>query len=452
MWQICILAQVCYNINMSRRKQNKQLKRNKRGRIQYIKLVVVCVEVLLLVLVAGMGIGFWYKGELEKTEKQMQRVVVIEESIVQLPEEKRDSEALQEESEPESVQEEMYIGRYATELADLEYCEENHIYAKEALAEEEVVLAFAGDISLAEGYANMSALSQREGKIEKCFDEGILAEMQNADVFMVNNEFPYTDRGVPIEGKTYTFRAKPESVSYLNGMGVDIVSVANNHAYDYGEVSLLDTLDVLQKAKMPYVGAGRNIEEAIKPTYFVVNDIKIAYVSATQIEQGDNPDTVGAGENTAGVFRCWNDERICEVIKEAKTKADFVVAYIHWGTELTEVLHWAQLDLAPKLADAGADLIVGDHPHCLQEITYIGNVPVVYSMGNFWFNSKTQDTGILKAVIAQDGIKSLQFVPAIQSGCKTRMAMGAEGERILNYIRTLSPSVVIDGSGYITKR
>lgn len=435
---------------MSKRRKSKQSKTNKRERKRYARIAVICVELFLLVVIAGMGVCFLCEEKLKKAEKQMQRVVVLEESIVQQPEEISELE-LWEEAETESEQEEEDTSRYGTELADATYCEENRIYAKEALRENEVVLAFAGDISFAEGYANMAALSQREGDIKNCFDEFILKEMQEADVFMVNNEFPYTDRGTPTEGKTYTFRAKPESVTYLNGMGVDIVSLANNHAYDYGEVSLLDTLDVLEEAGMPYVGAGRNIEEAVKPTYFVINDIKIAYVSATQIEQGDNPDTVGAGENTAGVFRCWNNERICEVVKEAKTKADFVVAYIHWGMESTDVLHWAQLDLAPKLVDAGVDLIVGDHPHCLQEIAYVGNTPVVYSMGNFWFNSKTQDTGILKAVITRDGMKSLQFVPAIQSGCKTRGASESDHVRILNYIQSLSPTITIDEVGNISQ-
>ena len=139
-----------------------------------------------------------------------------------------------------------------------------------------------------------------------------------------------------------------------------------------------------------------------------------------------------------------------QVIEEEN--ADFVIAYIHWGTELSETLHWAQPEQATKLAEAGADLIVGDHPHCLQEIAYIGDVPVVYSMGNFWFNSKTQDTGMLKVTIDQDGVKSLQFVPAIQSGCKTTIASENDHVRILNYIQSLSPTITIDNAGYITKR
>ena len=108
---------------------------------------------------------------------------------------------------------------------------------------------------------------------------------------MVNNEFPYTDRGTPTPGKKFTFRAKPEYASYLTDMGTDVVSLANNHAYDYGEVSLTDSIDTLNRIGMPFVGAGRNLEEAVKPVYFIANDKRIAFISATQIERTDNPDT-----------------------------------------------------------------------------------------------------------------------------------------------------------------
>ncbi len=88
---------------------------------------------------------------------------------------------------------------------------------------------------------------------------------------------------------------------------------------------------------MPFVGAGVNLEEASAPVYFIVNDIKIAFVSATQIERLDNPDTKGATESTPGVFRCWNVEKLLRTVEKAKTESDFVIVYIHWGTENTRI-------------------------------------------------------------------------------------------------------------------
>ena len=267
---------------------------------------------------------------------------------------------------------------------------------------------------------------------------------------MLNNEFAYSNRGTPIEEKQFTFRARPETARYLTDMGVDLVSLANNHAYDYGPGALVDTLDTLQEEGIPYVGAGRDISEARKIVYYIVGDMKIAFVSATQIERLDTPDTKEATETSAGVFRCWNGAKLLETVREAAANSDFVVAYIHWGTENEVELDWAQLKQAPELVDAGADLVIGDHPHCLQPIGVIRGVPVIYSLGNFWFNSKTIDTGLVEVVIDQTGIVSYQFVPCLQSGCRTTLLQGAEKDRVLSYMRSISEGVQIDAEGYVS--
>ena len=219
-------------------------------------------------------------------------------------------------------------GKYAELLADEEFCRQQNIYAKEAASSDETTIVFAGDILLDDHYAVMAKLQQRGGNIENAFSEEMLEVMRGADIFMVNNEFPYTDRGVATENKKFTFRAKPEYASYLLDMGVDIVSMANNHAYDYGEISLTDSIDTLNGIGMPFVGAGRNLEEAIRPVYFIVNDMKIAFISATQIERTDNPDTKEATTTSPGVFRCWDVERLLEVVRNAEKVSDYVIVYI----------------------------------------------------------------------------------------------------------------------------
>lgn len=149
-------------------------------------------------------------------------------------------------------------------------------------------------------------------------------------------------------------------------LGVDVVSLANNHAYDYGEEALLDTFTTLENAGIPYAGAGRNIEEARKPVYFIANGIKIAVVSAAQIERNAVPDTKEATAASPGVLRCMEPAALLEVIAEAKANSDFVILYIHWGTESQAETDWLQDKQAPIYAQAGVDLIIGDHPHCLQ--------------------------------------------------------------------------------------
>lgn len=343
-------------------------------------------------------------------------------------------------------------GKYDDILSDWEYMRENNIYAKETAKEKEVTIAFGGDILFDPYYSVMSRLLQRENGIHDSVSEDLMDEMISADIMMINNEFPYSSRGTPTEGKQFTFRAKPEYASILQEMGVDIVSLANNHAYDYGEDAFLDTLDTLSGMEMPYVGAGRNLDEAARPVYFIAGDMKIAIVSATQIERLDNPDTKGATDETPGVFRCLDPAKLLEVVREAKENSDFVIVYIHWGTENTAEIDWLQRDQAPKIADAGADLIIGDHPHCLQPIEYVNGIPVVYSLGNFWFNSKELDTCLMKAVIDENGLKSLQFVPALQKNCTTTMLHEEEKERVLAYMRSISPGVDIDEDGFISRK
>ena len=138
--------------------------------------------------------------------------------------------------------------------------------------------------------------------------------------------------------------------------------------------------------------------------------------------------------------------------REAKQNSDFVIVFLHWGTENSDTIDWAQEKQAPEVVSAGADLIIGAHPHCLQQISIVDGVPVAYSLGNFWFNSKTVDTGIIKAVLDENGLQSLQFIPCLQSGCQTAIVQGEEKTRILNDLRGMSGSTQIDDEGYIIRK
>ena len=315
----------------------------------------------------------------------------------------------------------------------------------------EITLTFAGDILFDPNYAIMASMLQRGGDIATSFDQELMDIMTGSDVFMLNNEFPYSDRGTPLPEKQFTFRAKPEYVSKLKDIGADIVALANNHVNDHGTDAMLDTFDTLETAGIPYVGAGRNIDEASSPYYMELEGVKVAFVAATQIERLASPDTVEATATAPGVFRCLSPDRFIERIKEAKQNADIVVAFVHWGTEGEEDIDWLQKEQAPMYAEAGADIIIGDHPHVLQKIEYINGVPCIYSLGNYLFNSSTLDTGLVQATVDTQTktLKSFRFIPAIQSGCKTKMPEDSEKARIIRHMRELSPDVTIDDEGYV---
>lgn len=321
--------------------------------------------------------------------------------------------------------------------------------AVECKEQGEIKLLFAGDVLLDEHYAVMANLLDRGGNVEEAFSTELLNVMRSADVFMLNNEFTFTNRGTPTGGKQFTFRANPEKVSLLQEIGVDMVSVANNHIYDYGEISLLDTLDTLDSAGIAYTGAGKNLEEAMKPVYLIANGMKIGIISATQIERNGTPDTKEATATTPGVLRCMDTTNLLQVINQMEESCDYTILYIHWGTELQEEIDWLQEEQAPVYAKAGVDLIIGDHPHCLQKIDTISGVPVVYSLGNFWFNSKTQNSCVVEVVLKEKELYTLKFMPCKQEDSRTRLLEGMEKQGVLNYMRDISPNIIIDENGYV---
>lgn len=332
------------------------------------------------------------------------------------------------------------------------YDEVNKEYSVDPSDKDAVTLGFVGDIGFAEGYATIRVFRENGEDINKAMDAEVLSYLQGVDIMMANNEFPYSDRGTPTPDKTYTFRADPKYIHIMPDLGVDIVSLANNHAYDYGPEALIDTIDLLNGVRLPFVGAGKNIEEAKKPAYFHAGNHVISYVSATQIERLGNPDTKEATEDSPGVLRTLDPAKCVEVIKEASSNSDFVVVYVHWGSESTDLVEQSQRDLARAYVDAGANLIIGDHSHCLQGIDYVDDVPVFYSLGNFWFNSKSLDTCIVRATIAPDStLSEVKFIPCRQEGSKVRIATSDEKSRIIEYMRGISNYATIDEDGVVSK-
>lgn len=331
----------------------------------------------------------------------------------------------------------------------------NKTYTKHNAVPGKVTISFAGDVLFSEGCSVYNHVLGNNGDFSASFDQKLLSRMIDSDIFMLNNEFPYSTGGSPLPGKDYTFRADPSAAAYLDSIGTDIVSLANNHAFDYGPQALDDTFKTLRRVDMPYVGAGENINEAIKPAYFLVEDKTICIIGATQIEGSMSiPHTRPATETENGVFRCVDTTKIQEVIADAKSKSDFVIVFIHWGTERTDVVREWQIGTARELTASGADLIIGAHSHCLQGIDFIDDTPVFYSLGNYLFNSNRQDTCLVTLTLdtsAEDvQIDSLQFVPCIQGGGMTVEADAEEKARIIKYEQGISYHALIDDDGYVT--
>lgn len=324
------------------------------------------------------------------------------------------------------------------------------VYWKTCNSPDEIVLDFTGDINFAEGWGTTEHMDGQPNGINDCFSKDLLQEMNNADIMMINNEFTYSTRGEPLAGKDYTFRADPKRVDLLETFGTDIVSLANNHVYDYGKAALIDTIDTLEEAGIPYVGAGKDLKDAMRPVYFVANGKKIAIVSATQIERSLNY-TKEATETTPGVLKTLNPDKFLKVIEEARDNSDYVIAFVHWGTEGNNYFGSDQVALAKQFVEAGVDVIIGGHTHCLQGMEYMDGVPIIYSLGNFWFSASTLDTGLSQVIIRDDGTIDFRFLPCIQKNYKTSLVTDeSEKRRIFDFMESLSVGITIDDDGYVT--
>ena len=347
-----------------------------------------------------------------------------------------------------------------------EYCEmtgmQQYSYDKTYVLDKQtdgdIVIDFTGDVSFADGIATTDFMDHQMNGIYDCFSEDLLDEMQSADILMINNEFAYTDRGTALAGKAYTFRANPSRVALMSDLGADIVSVANNHVYDYDEIGLLDTLNTLSLAEMPYVGAGVNLEEAKKPAYFIIGGRKIAIVAATQIERTLNYTKEATGVEP-GVMKCLHPEAFCETIREAKANADFVLVFPHWGTEGNANYGADQVALARAFVEAGADAIIGGHTHCLQTVEYMDDVPVFYSLGNYWFSTTgnmpaTYDTGLAQIHITPEGEIESYFIPCqFDAGVTSKLnSEDIAYSNIIDSLNGLSLTAHIDEAGHISKK
>lgn len=317
----------------------------------------------------------------------------------------------------------------------------------------DILLSFAGDICFDDSCAVMQDYIGQGEKLENNIAPELIKMMRDADVCFVNNEFAYSDRGKPLENKMYTFRASPARASMLQEMGVDIAGLANNHVYDFGAEAMEDTFLALNQIGIDYVGAGRNLEEAMTPVYREIDGKKIAYVAASRAEKFKM--TPQATEDAAGILRCYDTELFLQEIREARAQADYVIAIVHWGTEYSTELEEVQTATGREYIDAGADIVIGGHTHCLQGMEYYKGKPILYSLGNFWFNDKPLDSMLVQVRLSGDDKASeitdehveVQIVPARQENCKTRLLEGEDAERLFNDLERISEGVVIDEKG-----
>jgi poly-gamma-glutamate capsule biosynthesis protein CapA/YwtB (metallophosphatase superfamily) len=217
----------------------------------------------------------------------------------------------------------------------------------------------------------------------------VASVLRDADLTVGNLECAIVKDGHAVD-KPYTFRG-PKSALPLLKKYFSAVSLANNHSGDWGKKALATEFDLLREAKLPWFGAGENVQAAHAPLILVAKGRRVALLGFNDFP----PRAFAAGPATPGT--AWLVEKdVVRDIKLARKKADLVLLFLHWGEELEEQPTEQQQALARRLIDAGADAIIGGHPHVTQTIDWYKDHPIVYSLGNFVFDYFPTDPPVWK--------------------------------------------------------
>jgi poly-gamma-glutamate synthesis protein (capsule biosynthesis protein) len=275
-----------------------------------------------------------------------------------------------------------------------------------------VTLAFGGDVHF-EG-----VISSRLARDPATALGPITTVLRRADLAMVNLETAITTRGTPAS-KSFTFRAPPTAFQALEAAGVDVVTMANNHGMDFGQVGLADSLEAAGDAGFPVVGIGRDAAQAFRPYRVTIKGQRIAIIGATQVLDDNLAVAWTAGDGKPGLASAYQVDTLLAAVRAARRTADTVVVDLHWGKELAPCPIDRQRELAPRLVKAGADVVVGSHAHVLLGGGYLGPAYVHYGLGNFVFYARggvTAQSGVLTLTVRGRAVTRAQWLPAVISG------------------------------------
>ncbi|WP_353625580.1 CapA family protein [Bacillus sp. JCM 19041] len=235
--------------------------------------------------------------------------------------------------------------------------------------------------------------------------------LDQADYVTGNFEQPITEGNREDElDKQIHLHAGPEAVKALDDSGFTVVSLSNNHTMDYGERGLLDTLSAFEGKTVGHAGAGVNRQDAREQIHMEeVNGMTIATLGFTDVYSED----FGATVDSAGVTT-FNPDVFVPMVTQASNEADLVVVHAHWGQEYENRPNDRQRMLARALSDAGADIVIGHHPHVLQGMEVYNDTAIFYSLGNFVFDqgwTRTRESALVRYELTPEGRGMFEVVP-----------------------------------------
>ncbi|GIP15408.1 hypothetical protein J40TS1_10500 [Paenibacillus montaniterrae] len=443
-----------------RQQENKQKRKNRRKKFVVVQLCLIALILLGLGLILQADrLNIWVD-QVSGMLKGEQRV------IHNVPDTGTDNGLQADDAEPEPSQQpndeqETGAGADTDPQEDSEQAAEPPATDGEGQVDEDVPppataepsesqtvqLAFVGDLLLGE---YIQSYLDSEGASYPY--QQALFHLTSADITAGNLEMPITKVDEPAENKTYVFKGAPEALNGLVDAGFDVVSLANNHTLDHGVNGLLDTMKYLDEYGIHHVGAGNNAEEAYAPYIQEVNGIKVAYVATSRVL----PETTWkANRYSAGLAESYDPTQTLDSIAELEETAHITVVLVHWGKERADSPDENQLNLAKKYIDAGADLVIGSHPHVLQGFEQYKGKWIAYSLGNFVFSShpkgRQAETGVLTATCNHEADCELQFAPMKINNAQPTPVEGADAVNILQFLEQVSlGGVRIDERGNIS--
>jgi len=299
---------------------------------------------------------------------------------------------------------------------------------------EEIVINAAGDIMLAGRWA--SAL--RKAGYDFPFG-GVTSELANGDINLANLESPLARGGIEFSSKKFRFRAEPEVARAVRSAGFNLVTLANNHSMDFGWPALAEPRRHLSNAGIAWIGAGENLDEARRMALYTIKGKKIAFLGYSLTQ----PIEFFAGRTRPGTAPGYVNMVTADVAN-ARRQADYVIVSFHWGREASGTVQAYQRDTAHRAIEAGADVIIGHHPHVLQGVErYKGGI-IFYSLGNFTFASKstTADVSAIVRLRLNDAQREAELLPLDvlyrRVGFQPRLLNGERGAAVIGKINELS--------------
>ena len=299
---------------------------------------------------------------------------------------------------------------------------------------EEIIINAVGDVMLAGRWA----ATIRNNGYDFPF-RGVAAELKTGDITIANLESPIARGGSEFTGKKFRFRAEPELAGALKKSGISLVTLANNHTMDFGGQALLETMHYLENAGIDWIGAGKNLAEARKMALYTIKGKKIAFLGYSLTQ----PVEFFAGRTRPGTAPGF-EQIFIEDISRARQEADYVIVSFHWGTEGRSEIQPYQRRVAHKAIEAGADVIIGHHPHVLRGIERYKTGLVFYSLGNFTFagKSKTADASAMVRLRFNEGKREAELLPLDilhrRVGFQPQLVSGKQAAGIIERLNRLS--------------